>query len=156
MRIMITGVAGFIGMHVARRFLEHGFSVVGIDSLNDYYDVNLKRARLDEITRSSNFRFLHFDLSDRGQTENCFLQTRPNIVVHLAAQAGVRYSLENPQSYVDSNLLGFSNVLEGCRNNPVEHLIYASSSSVYGSNKELPFHEGQTLTIRFLYGATKG
>jgi UDP-glucuronate 4-epimerase len=139
MKILVTGVAGFIGAHVAQRLLDRGDAVVGIDNLNDYYDVRLKTARLERLMEKPGFRFAKIDLSDRQRIADLFKSERPQRVINLAAQAGVRYSLENPHAYVESNLVGFVNVLEGCRNNSVEHLVYASSSSVYGANTAMPF-----------------
>ena len=138
--ILVTGAAGFIGFHVAQRLLSAGREVVGLDSLNDYYDPALKRARLDVLKRQSQFTFVQSDLADRVATKSAFAQhLRFPIVIHLAAQAGVRYSLENPHAYTDANIEGFLNVLEGCRHHGCGHLIFASSSSVYGANTKLPF-----------------
>jgi UDP-glucuronate 4-epimerase len=139
MKILITGAAGFIGMHVARRLLEQGADVVGIDNLSDYYDVSLKEDRLKQLTPFSNFDFVKLDLADRAGTSDLFREERFQRVVNLAAQPGVRYSLKNPHAYISSNIVGFLNVLEGCRNNGVQHLVYASSSSVYGANTKYPF-----------------
>ena len=156
MRILVTGVAGFIGMHVAMRLLADGHEVIGLDNINDYYDVRLKRARLAHIGSPNQFHFHKLDLADRGGINTLFSETKPEIVINLAAQAGVRYSIENPHSYIDSNLVGFTNILESCRHFEVRHLVYASSSSVYGLNKEMPFHEGQNADHPLsLYGATK-
>jgi UDP-glucuronate 4-epimerase len=156
MRILVTGVAGFIGMHVAMRLLADGHEVIGLDNINDYYDVRLKQARLAHIGSPNQFHFHKLDLVDRDGINTLFAETRPEIVINLAAQAGVRYSLENPHSYIDSNLVGFTNILEACRYFEVGHLVYASSSSVYGLNKEMPFHEGQNTDHPLaLYGATK-
>ena len=156
MRILVTGVAGFIGMHVAMRLLADGHEVIGLDNINDYYDVRLKQARLAHIGSPNQFHFHKLDLADRDGITNLFAETRPEIVINLAAQAGVRYSLENPHSYIDSNLVGFTNILEACRHFEVGHLVYASSSSVYGLNEEMPFHEGQNTDHPLaLYGATK-
>lgn len=154
--ILITGCAGFIGFHVSLRLLKDGERVVGIDNLNDYYDVGLKQARLAILKEQSGFEFLRADLADRAAMADLFAKYRFRIVVNLAAQAGVRYSLSNPKVYVDSNLLGFANVLEGCRNSKVGHLVFASSSSVYGANTHMPFsvHDGVDHPIS-LYGATK-
>ena len=156
MSILVTGVAGFIGMHVAVRLLADGHEVIGIDNLNDYYDVRLKQARLAHIGSPNQFHFEKLDLCDRAGINRLFAKRRPEIVINLAAQAGVRYSLENPHSYIESNLVGFTNILEACRHFEVGHLLYASSSSVYGLNKEMPFHEGQNVDHPLaLYGATK-
>jgi len=141
MKILITGAAGFIGMHTSLRLLKRGDEVLGLDNLNDYYDVTLKEARLRRLQAFPNFKFLKVDVADRERMPSIFSEYRPERVIHLAAQAGVRYSLENPLAYVDSNLVGFTNVLEGCRRNEVRHLTYASSSSVYGGNSRLPFSE---------------
>ncbi|HLJ10548.1 MAG TPA: SDR family NAD(P)-dependent oxidoreductase, partial [Planctomycetaceae bacterium] len=138
-RILVTGAAGFIGFHVCRRLLSRGDEVIGLDNLNSYYDVRLKQARLEQIAADKKFAFRKLDLSDRDGMNRLFAADRPQKVVHLAAQAGVRYSLTNPQAYVDSNLTGFMNILEGCRHNEVVHLLYASSSSVYGANTNMPF-----------------
>jgi len=137
--ILVTGAAGFIGFHVAQRLLSAGREVVGLDSLNDYYDPKLKEARLDILKRQPNFTFVKLDLADRSATKSLFAQHRFPVVIHLAAQAGVRYSLQNPHAYVDANIEGFINVLEGCRHNGCKHLVFASSSSVYGANTKLPF-----------------
>ncbi len=139
MKVLITGAAGFIGSNLAIRLLERGDEVVGIDNLNDYYDVGLKKARLARVAQRPGFTDLRVNLEDRAAVAEAFASHRPNRVVNLAAQAGVRYSLENPHSYVDTNLVGFVNVLEGCRHNGIEHLVYASSSSVYGANTTMPF-----------------
>ena len=156
MRILVTGVAGFIGMHVAVRLLADGHEVIGLDNLNDYYDVLLKKARLAHIGSPNQFHFEKLDLCNRAEINRLFAERRPEIVINLAAQAGVRYSLENPHSYIESNLVGFTNILEACRLFEVEHLVYASSSSVYGLNAEMPFHEGQNVDHPLaLYGATK-
>jgi UDP-glucuronate 4-epimerase len=138
-KILVTGVAGFIGFHVAQRLLAAGREVVGVDSLNDYYDPTLKEARLGLLGRDCGFSFVKFDLSDRLASKSLFKQHHPTLVIHLAAQAGVRYSLKNPHAYVDANIQGFMNVLEGCRHNGCKHLVFASSSSVYGANTKLPF-----------------
>ena len=137
--VLVTGAAGFIGFHLSKRLLDDGCQVTGIDNLNDYYDVSLKTARLDKLKAFSGFSFFKHDLSDRKGLETLFKNTRFDVVVNLAAQAGVRYSLENPYSYVDSNLVGFVNILECCRHNAVKHLVFASSSSVYGANTTMPF-----------------
>ena len=137
--ILITGAAGFIGFHLARRLLAEGREVVGLDCVNDYYDPSLKEARLDVLKRNPDFSFVKLDLAKREPTKSLFAQHRFPIVIHLAAQAGVRYSLQNPHAYVDANIEGFLNVLEGCRHNDCRHLLFASSSSVYGANTKLPF-----------------
>jgi UDP-glucuronate 4-epimerase len=156
MKILITGVAGFIGLHVAEHLLVRGNAVIGIDNLNTYYDVALKEARLARLRPQTNFHFSKLDLADREGMAALFRHERPDAVIHLAAQAGVRYSLKNPFAYVDSNLLGFVNVLEGCRHNEVKHLLYASSSSVYGGNKKIPFAEDDNVDHPVsLYAATK-
>ncbi len=156
MKVLLTGAAGFIGMSVSLRLLERGDEVVGLDNLNAYYDVRLKRDRLQRLRAHPNFRFVEADIADRPGIEALFAAERFERVVHLAAQAGVRYSLENPHAYVDSNVVGFLNVLEGCRRNPVEHLVYASSSSVYGGNTRMPFSEHDSVDHPVsLYAATK-
>lgn len=153
---LVTGAAGFIGAAVTKRLLSRGCSVVGFDNLNDYYDVALKRDRLAQLSACDNFEFLMGDLSDREDLSRVFRLFRPNVVLNLAAQAGVRYSVENPQAYISSNIVGFFNVLEECRRNPVEHLLYASSSSVYGANTEVPFRETDFVDHPVsLYAATK-
>lgn len=154
--LLVTGAAGFIGMHVCERLLRRGEWVVGIDNLNDYYDVSLKQARLARLGRYPGFSFERVDLADRAATAGLFARLRPRRVLHLAAQAGVRHSIEVPQAYVDANLVGFANLLEGCRAGPVEHLVYASSSSVYGSNTRLPFRESDAVDHPInLYAASK-
>ena len=137
--VLVTGAAGFIGFHVTQRLLSAGRAVVGLDSVNDYYDPKLKEARLDLLKRDPNFSFVKLDLANRAATSLLFAQHRFPVVIHLAAQAGVRYSLQHPHAYVDANLEGFINVLEGCRHNDCKHLLFASSSSVYGANTKLPF-----------------
>jgi len=139
MELLVTGAAGFIGMHVAARLLQAGHNVTGVDNLSDYYDVRLKHARLDLLRRCRNFRFIKMDLADREKVNELFEGGKFERVIHLAAQAGVRYSLENPHAYIQSNIVGFTNILEACRRFPVKHLVFASSSSVYGANKKLPF-----------------
>jgi len=155
-KVLVTGAAGFIGLHVARRFLEKGIHVVGLDSLNEYYDVNLKQARLAQLQGESNFEFLKIDLTDRSAMRRVFQEHSFDRVIHLAAQAGVRYSLEHPEAYVDSNLNGTLSILEGCRHSQVKHLVYASSSSVYGSNSSQPFSVSDPADHPLsLYAATK-
>ena len=156
MKILVTGAAGFIGMHVAKRLLEQGAEVVGIDNLNDYYDVALKQARLEQLKPFPAFRFVKMDMADRAAMEQLFAAERFNRAVNLAAQPGVRYSLKNPHAYIQSNIVGFVNLLEGCRHNQVEHLVYASSSSVYGANTHMPFsvHDNVDHPVS-LYAATK-
>ncbi len=139
MRILVTGAAGFIGFHVSQRLLARGDTVIGLDNMNHYYDVRLKDDRLALLSDHPRFRFHRLDLGNRGGVEELFAQEQPQRVVHLAAQAGVRYSLTNPHTYVDSNLVGFLHILEGCRQHDVQHLVYASSSSVYGANTKMPF-----------------
>jgi len=153
---MVTGTAGFIGNHLAIKLLERGDEVIGIDNLNDYYDVNLKLARLDRIKDHPNFTDVRADISDRERMEALFKEHQPQRVVNLAAQAGVRYSIENPHAYIESNIVGFLNILEGCRHNNVEHLVYASSSSVYGANESMPFsvHDNVDHPLS-LYAASK-
>jgi UDP-glucuronate 4-epimerase len=156
LKVLVTGAAGFIGMHVAKLLLERGDEVVGIDNLNDYYDPNLKLARLEQLKPFPNFKFAQGDIADRVTMENLFSAEKPKRVVNLAAQAGVRYSLKNPHSYIQTNLVGFGNILEGCRHHGVEHLVYASSSSVYGANTHMPFsvHDNVDHPVS-LYAASK-
>lgn len=155
-QFLVTGAAGFIGYHVAAKLLDRGDRVVGIDNLNDYYSVQLKRDRLAKIENREGFEFRQLDIADHASLETLFSSERPEIVIHLAAQAGVRYSLENPNAYVQSNLVGFANILEGCRQHQVKHLVYASSSSVYGANTKMPFsiHDNVDHPVS-LYAATK-
>jgi UDP-glucuronate 4-epimerase len=155
-KVLVTGAAGFIGFHTSQRLLARGDTVAGLDNLNDYYNVRLKRDRLERLLPQRNFTFHQIDLSDREATGRLFADDQFEIVIHLAAQAGVRYSLENPHAYVASNLVGFVNVLEGCRHGGVKHLVYASSSSVYGANKKMPFavHDPVDHPVS-LYAATK-
>ncbi len=156
MRVLVTGAAGFIGYHTAARLLDRGHEVIGFDNLNSYYDVSLKEARLARLKARAGFRFLKADLGDRTVVEAAFAEERPARVIHLAAQAGVRYSLDHPHAYINSNLTGFLHVLEGCRHHGVEHLVYASSSSVYGANRKLPFGVSDPVDHPVsLYGATK-
>ena len=156
MRVLITGVAGFIGFHLAKRLLARGDQVVGLDNLNDYYDVTLKEARLAQVKGQPGFRFYKLDLADREGIARLFKEHEPEVVVNLAAQAGVRYSQHNPHAYIESNLLGFTNILEGCRHFAVKHLVFASSSSVYGANTKMPFsvHDNVDHPVS-LYGASK-
>ncbi|MBV8249074.1 MAG: NAD-dependent epimerase [Comamonas sp.] len=154
--VLITGCAGFIGMHCAKRLLEQGVPVVGIDNLNHYYDVALKHARLDQLRPYADFRFVELDVADRPGMERLFAEVAPGKVLHLAAQAGVRYSIDQPDDYTDSNLLGFGNILQGCRKQQVQHLVYASSSSVYGGNTKMPFAESDAVDHPIsYYAATK-
>jgi len=156
MKFLVTGVAGFIGCFVAKQLLNEGHQVIGIDNLNDYYDVSLKLARLTLLDNNSDFEFIKMDLADRQGIAELFALHQFDRVIHLGAQAGVRYSLENPLAYADSNLIGFVNILEGCRHNKVGHLLYASSSSVYGLNKKQPFSTEDTVDHPIsLYAATK-
>ncbi len=156
MKILVTGAAGFIGSFTARQLLERGDTVVGLDNFNDYYDVALKDARAATLDAYDNFSMVRIDLADREAMDTLFAQGKFDKVVHLAAQAGVRYSIENPHSYIDSNIVGTLHVLEGCRHNDVEHLVYASSSSVYGANTTMPFSVHQNVDHPLaLYGATK-
>ncbi|TVS18274.1 MAG: NAD-dependent epimerase [Gammaproteobacteria bacterium] len=156
MKVLVTGTAGFIGSHVAQRLLARGDEVVGLDNLNDYYDVTLKHARLDRLEQAARYTHVHADLADRGAMESLFATHRPERVVHLAAQAGVRYAAENPHVYVSSNLTGFLHIVEGCRHHGVEHLVFASTSSVYGANTRMPFSEHQSTEHPLtLYAATK-
>ena len=155
-KVLITGAAGFIGSFLSQRLLKEGYEVVGIDNLNDYYDVQLKRDRLSQLEGESSFRFIKLDLADREGMASLFEQEQFSHVVNLGAQAGVRYSIINPHAYVDSNISGFINVLEGCRHNDVKHLVYASSSSVYGANTQMPFstHDNVSHPVS-MYAATK-
>ena len=156
MRVLVTGTAGFIGSTLAIQLLERGDEVIGVDNLNDYYEVGLKEARLARLTVYPNFTDIRLSVEDREGMEQLFLKYKPQRVVHLAAQAGVRYSLENPHAYIDSNIVGFMNILEGCRHHKVENLVYASSSSVYGANESMPFsvHDNVDHPVS-LYAATK-
>ena len=156
MKILVTGAAGFIGAALSRRLLARGDEVIGLDNLNDYYDVQLKMDRLATIESENNFQFIKLDVADRDGMAALFQSHKPERVVHLAAQAGVRYSIENPHAYVDANLVGFINILEGCRHNQVEHLVYASSSSVYGANTDMPFSVHHNVDHPLsIYAATK-
>lgn len=155
-KILVTGAAGFIGFHLSKLLLQKGVTVVGFDNINDYYDVNLKYARLAILEKFENFTFVKGDLADKTVVDNLFSENKFDIVVNLAAQAGVRYSIENPQVYIESNVIGFFNILEACRNNPVEHLLYASSSSVYGNQQKTPFSTDDDVSKPIsLYAATK-
>lgn len=159
MRVLVTGAAGFIGMHLTRYLLQRGDEVIGIDNLNDYYAVSLKEARLQHIVDADThgrFQFMRMDLADRAAIAQLFADIKPDTVVNLAAQAGVRYSIDNPLAYIDSNLVGFANILEGCRHHAVKHLVYASSSSVYGANESMPFsvHDNVDHPLS-LYAASK-
>lgn len=156
MRILVTGVAGFIGFHVSQRLLARGDTVIGLDSVNNYYDVRLKESRLALLAKQERFSFHRLDLADRPGMEEVFAREKPERVIHLAAQAGVRYSLTNPHAYIGSNLVGFLHILEGCRHHNVQHLVYASSSSVYGANTKMPFsiHDNVDHPVS-LYAASK-
>lgn len=155
-RVLVTGSAGFIGFHLSKRLLKDGCEVAGLDNLNDYYDVNLKKARLSQLTGQANFSFFETDLSDDAGIERIFQERDFDVVVNLAAQAGVRYSLTNPRAYIDANIVGFTNILECCRHTKVKHLVFASSSSVYGANTKMPFsvHDNVDHPVS-LYAATK-
>ena len=156
MKILLTGAAGFIGMTTTLRLLARGDTVVGLDNLNDYYEVSLKHNRLARLTPHGHFRFVQMDVADRAGMAQFFAEERFDRVIHLAAQAGVRYSLQNPHAYIDSNIVGFMNVLEGCRHSHVQHLVYASSSSVYGGNTKMPFSEHDSVDHPVsMYAATK-
>ena len=156
MKILVTGAAGFIGSTLSHRLLDRGDEVVGLDNMNDYYDVSLKQARLDRLLPHNNFKFVKLDIADMAGMKALFEQEKFDRVMHLAAQAGVRYSLENPHAYIDANIVGFMNILEGCRHNDIENLVYASSSSVYGANTSMPFsiHDNIDHPVS-LYAATK-
>ncbi len=156
MNVLLTGAAGFIGFHLSQKLLDQSYQIVGIDNVNDYYDPTLKQSRLEILSQYDNFTFQKIDLKDKEMLDHLFETYRPTHVINLAAQAGVRYSIENPYAYVDSNLIGFMNILEACRNYPVEHLLYASSSSVYGGNKIAPFSTNHNVDHPVsLYAATK-
>lgn len=156
LKILITGAVGFIGFHLSKKLLDQSCKIIGVDNLNDYYDPKLKESRLDLLEKHEKFLFYNADIKNKTKLDNIFEKHRPTHVVNLAAQAGVRYSIENPYAYVDSNLVGFINILEACRNYPVEHLLYASSSSVYGGNKVAPFSTNHNVDHPVsLYAATK-
>ena len=169
MKILVTGAAGFIGMHTVQKFAELGHNVIGLDNINSYYETHLKYARLEQlgieknnlnynsiVKGGKNIQFIQLDIQDAGNLNSLFAKQSFDIVIHLAAQAGVRYSITNPRDYIDSNIIGFYNILEACRNFPVEHLVFASSSSVYGNTDEIPFSESQnTDTPVSFYAATK-
>ena len=161
MTILITGSAGFIGFHISRRLLEMGHTVIGIDNINPYYDINLKLKRvkeLDSFSKKSKIKFINFeiDIENKNKLKEIFYKFKPKKVINLAAQAGVRYSISNPSTYINSNLVGFGNILECCKNFDIEHLIFASSSSVYGGNRKLPYHEKDNTNHPIsLYAATK-
>jgi len=155
-KVLITGIAGFIGFYLAKKLLEEGSQIIGVDNLNKYYDLSLKLDRLDHLKRFDNFTFINEDISNKGEIDRVFEALKPNVVVNLAAQAGVRFSIKNPATYIQSNIVGFFNILEACRSHPVEHLLYASSSSVYGSNQKVPFEETDFVDHPVsLYAATK-
>ena len=156
--ILVTGSCGFIGYYLSERLLNEveNVKVIGLDNMNDYYDVRLKEYRLDKLNKYSNFKFIKGNIADKQLVDNVFLEYKPSVVVNLAAQAGVRYSIDHPDCYIESNIIGFYNILEACRNNPVEHLVYASSSSVYGGNKKVPFSTDDKVDNPVsLYAATK-
>jgi len=156
MTILVTGAAGFIGFHISQYLLGRGDTVIGIDNLNDYYDVSLKEARLSQLNNNDKFSFHKIDITNKDVIDNIFKLKSPTHVIHLAAQAGVRYSLQNPYAYIDSNITGFMNILEACRNNPVKHLVFASSSSVYGANTQMPFSVSDNVDHPLsIYAATK-
>lgn len=154
--ILITGAAGFIGYHFTKKLLNEGFAIIGFDNINDYYDVSLKYARLESLKAYKQFTFIKGDLADKKAIDAVFDEYQPNVVVNLGAQAGVRYSIDNPQAYIDSNITGFFNILEACRHHPIEHLLYASSSSVYGNQQKTPFSVADNVDHPIsLYAATK-
>ena len=155
-KVLITGAAGFIGYHLSQRLISQGIEVYGIDNMNDYYDVGLKKTRLSGLQQNENFSFTEGDIADKEKVEGIFKSFRPDTVMNLAAQAGVRYSITNPDSYIKSNVIGFYNILECCRHYPVDHLVFASSSSVYGGNKKVPYSEADKVDNPIsLYAATK-
>ena len=154
--VLVTGAAGFVGKYLSEALLDKGYEVIGVDNLNDYYDVQLKKDRLKDLKEYEKFTFLEFDISDKEKVEEVFEKYQPKLVMNMAAQAGVRYSIEHPEVYMQSNVMGFYNILEACRHHPVDHLLYASSSSVYGSNKKVPFEETDFVDHPVsLYAATK-
>lgn len=154
--VLVTGAAGFVGSYLSESLLNQGYQVIGVDNMNDYYDVQLKEDRLKGLNTHEGFTFLEFDLSDKEKVGDVFAEYKPSIVMNMAAQAGVRYSIENPDVYMQSNVIGFYNILEACRNHPVDHLLYASSSSVYGANEKVPFEETDFVDNPVsLYAATK-
>jgi len=156
MKFLVTGAAGFIGFHTSQYLLERGDTVIGIDNINDYYDPSLKEARLSQLKDNDRFTFHKIDIIDKDAVDTVFETESPEYIIHLAAQAGVRYSLENPYAYIDSNITGFMNILEACRHNPVKHLVFASSSSVYGSNTDMPFSVNDNVDHPLsIYAATK-
>jgi UDP-glucuronate 4-epimerase len=156
MKYLVTGAVGFIGYHVIKKLCQQGHHVVGIDNINNYYDINLKQARLADLVPLASFQFIQLDISDRQGMADLFVNQQFDQVIHLAAQAGVRYSIENPMAYADSNVIGHLNILEGCRHNKVQHLVYASSSSVYGLNSKVPFATSDSVDHPIsLYAATK-
>lgn len=156
MKILITGAVGFIGYHLSKRLLDEENEVIGIDNMNSYYDQRLKKSRLDILEEYDKFKFYKIDISNKTMVDNVFEDVRPSYVINLAAQAGVRYSIDNPYAYIDSNVIGFMNILEACRNFPIKHLLYASSSSVYGGNKKVPFSTNDNVDHPVsLYAATK-
>ncbi|WOD63560.1 NAD-dependent epimerase [Niallia taxi] len=156
MSILVTGAAGFIGMHLSKKLLEMGYDVIGFDNINDYYDIQIKKDRLKLLSDFNNFKFYEAELSNQNEVNECFQEEDIDVVINLAAQAGVRYSLENPHAYIESNIQGFVNILEACRNYKIKHLIYASSSSVYGANVKMPFSTSDRVDHPVsLYAATK-
>jgi len=156
MKFLITGAAGFIGFHASQYLLDRGDTVIGVDNLNDYYDPSLKEARLSQLKNNDRFNFYKIDIIDKDAVNTIFEAESPEYIIHLAAQAGVRYSIENPYAYIDSNITGFMNILEACRHNPIKHLVFASSSSVYGSNTDMPFSVNDNVDHPLsIYAATK-
>ena len=156
MNILITGSAGFIGYHLSKRLINEQYKIIGVDNLNNYYDVGLKKARLNNLLKYDNFKFYQYNIEDNNNIQELFDRYQFDTVIHLAAQAGVRYSLKNPWSYINSNIVGLLSILESCRSHPVKHLIFASSSSVYGANRKIPFSEHDNVDHPVsLYAATK-